>query len=177
MIKDRALAPALQSGLARARRRTLWFVLASVLVIADQATKLLVLAYFVPGESLGVTFFFDLVLVFNKGAAFSFLANAGGWQTPVLIGISVTASLLVGWMLWGNTSRRLLDVGLTLILGGAVGNLIDRVAYGEVVDFLLFHAYGWSFPAFNLADSAITVGAVILILESFLPHASGKRAA
>ncbi len=172
-----AVMPPLQSGVARLRRVAPWLALAALLVIADQAIKLLVLARFAPGESLTVTFFFDLVLVFNKGAAFSFLAGAGGWQTPLLIGISVTASLIVGWMLWRNPSRRLLDVGLTLILGGAIGNLIDRVAYGQVVDFLVFHAWGWSYPAFNLADSAITVGAGVLILESFLPHSSGKKGA
>lgn len=154
-----------------------WLALAVLLVLADQFTKLLILARFSPGESLRVTFFFDLVLVFNKGAAFSFLAGAGGWQTPVLIGISVVASLVVGWMLWRNPSRRILDIGLTLILGGALGNLIDRVAYGQVVDFLVFHAYGWSYPAFNLADSAITVGAGALILESFLPRATQARQA
>ncbi len=169
--------PAPQSGFARARRIAPWLALAAVLVIADQVTKLLVLARFAPGESLPVTFFFDLVLVFNKGAAFSFLADAGGWQTPLLIGISVAASLIVGWMLWRNPARRLLDFGLTLILGGALGNLIDRVAYGQVVDFLLLHAYGWSYPAFNLADSAITVGAVLLIIESFMPQGPGKKAA
>lgn len=162
---------------ANLRRIAPWLALAMLLVVADQVTKLLILSRFAPGESLTVTFFFDLVLVFNKGAAFSFLASAGGWQTPVLIGISVVASVVVGWMLWRNPSRRILDVGLTLILGGALGNLIDRVAYGQVVDFLLFHAYGWSYPAFNLADSAITVGAGALIIESFLPHAPGKKVA
>src|SRR6185436_16252096 len=130
-----------------------------------------------PGESLTVTFFFNLVLVYNSGAAFSFLASAGGWQKPVLIGISLCAIAIVTWMLWRNPSRTLLDAGLTLILGGAAGNLIDRVAYGQVVDFLLFHAYGWSYPAFNVADSAITVGAVILIIESFMPRSQPKTAA
>lgn len=151
-----------------------WLAFAAALVLADQATKLLVLERFAPGESLPITFFFDLVLVFNKGAAFSFLAEAGGWQTPLLIGISLVAIGIVSWMLWQNPARRLLDLGLTLILGGAIGNLIDRVAYGKVVDFLLFHAWGWSYPAFNVADSAITVGAGILILESFLPRAPLK---
>jgi signal peptidase II len=152
------------------RRILPWLGLAAVLVVADQAGKLLVLARFAPGESLPVTFFFNLVLVYNKGAAFSFLAGADGWQTPLLIGIAVLASGIVLWMLWIGPSRRVLDAGLSLILGGAIGNLIDRIAYGKVVDFLSFHAYGWSFPAFNVADSAITIGAGLLILESFLPH-------
>lgn len=160
---------------ARARRVAPWLALAAALVLADQATKLAVLARFAPGESLPVTFFFDLVLVYNKGAAFSFLASADGWQTPLLIGISLVAIAFVGWMLWRNPGRRLLDCGLTLILGGAIGNLIDRVAYGKVVDFLLLHAWGWSYPAFNLADSAITVGAGILIIESFLPQSPAKE--
>jgi len=156
------------------RRLAPWLALAGALVLADQATKLIVLARFAPGESLPVTFFFDFVLVYNKGAAFSFLAKADGWQTPLLIGISLVAICIVGVMLWRNSSRRLLDAGLALILGGAVGNLIDRVAYGKVVDFLHFHAYGWSYPAFNVADSAITVGAVILIIESFMGHEPAK---
>ena len=146
-----------------------WLGVAALIVLLDQATKLLVLARFAHGESLPVTPFFNLVLVYNKGAAFSFLAGAQGWQTPLLIAIAIGAIAIVSWMLWRNPARLMLDVGLTLILGGAIGNLIDRVAYGQVVDFLLFHVYGWSYPAFNVADSAITVGAALLIIESFLP--------
>src|SRR5205085_817089 len=119
-----------------------WLGLAALIVLADQATKLLVLARFAHGESLPVTPFFNLVLVYNKGAAFSFLAGAGGWQTPLLAGIALAAIAIVTWMLWRNSSRLILDIGLTLILGGAIGNLIDRIAYGQVVDFLLFHLYG-----------------------------------
>ena len=151
------------------RRVAPWLALAALIVLLDQATKLLVLARFAHGESLPVTPFFNLVLVYNKGAAFSFLAGAQGWQTPLLIAIAIGAIAIVSWMLWRNPARLMLDVGLTLILGGAIGNLIDRVAYGQVVDFLLFHVYGWSYPAFNVADSAITVGAALLIIESFLP--------
>ena len=145
-----------------------WLAIATLVVVLDQATKLLVLARFAHGESLPVTAFFDLVLVYNKGAAFSFLAGADGWQTPLLVIVALVAITIVAWMLWRNPSRPLLDMGLALILGGAIGNLIDRIAYGKVVDFLLFHAYGWSYPAFNVADSAITVGAAILIIESFV---------
>ena len=151
------------------RRVAPWLGVAALIVLLDQATKLLVLARFAHGESLPVTPFFNLVLVYNKGAAFSFLAGAQGWQTPLLIAIAIGAIAIVSWMLWRNPARLMLDVGLTLILGGAIGNLIDRVAYGQVVDFLLFHVYGWSYPAFNVADSAITVGAALLIIESFLP--------
>lgn len=159
---------------ARLRRVAPWLGLSAVLVVLDQATKLSILAAFAPGESVTVAPFFNLVLVYNKGAAFSFLASAPGWQTPLLVTIACGAIVLVGWMLWRNPARRLLDVGLALILGGAIGNLIDRVAYGKVVDFLHFHLYGWSYPAFNVADSAITVGAAILIIESFMPRVAGK---
>ena len=157
-------------GLAR------WFGVAAGVAVADQLTKLIVLARFAPGESLPVTAFFNLVLVFNKGAAFSFLASAQGWQTPLLIGISVAAIAVVSWMLWRNPSRRMLDAGLALILGGAIGNLVDRIAYGQVVDFLDFHALGWHWPAFNVADSAISIGAALLILESFLHREPGQEA-
>ncbi len=150
------------------RRMLPWLAIAAVVVVLDQATKLLVLSRFALNESLRVTGFFDLVLVYNKGAAFSFLAGADGWQTPLLVVIALGAIAIVSWMLWRHPSRVLLNSGLALILGGAVGNLIDRIAYGKVVDFLLFHAYGWTYPAFNLADSAITVGAAILIIESFM---------
>jgi signal peptidase II len=154
-----------------------WLAIAVVVVLLDQATKLLVLSRFAHGESLPVTGFFDLVLVYNKGAAFSFLAGADGWQTPLLVIVALVAIAVVGWMLWRNVSRMLLDMGLALILGGAIGNLIDRIAYGKVVDFLLFHAYGWSYPAFNVADSAITVGAAILIIESFMPRKTAGEGA
>ena len=157
----------------RMRRVVPWLMLAAGVVLADQATKLLILARFAHGESVPVTPFFSLILVYNKGAAFSFLAGAPGWQTPVLIAIALGAVAIVSWMLWRNSARLMLDIGLALILGGAIGNLIDRIAYGKVVDFLLFHAYGWSYPAFNVADSAITVGAALLIIDSF---AAGKPA-
>ena len=161
----------------RLRRAVPWLVLAALVVLADQATKLLILARFAHGESVPVTPFFNLILVYNKGAAFSFLAGAPGWQTPVLIGIALGAVAIVSWMLWRNSARLLLDIGLALILGGAIGNLIDRIAYGQVVDFLLFHAYGWSYPAFNVADSVITVGAALLIIDSFVAgKPAGKKA-
>lgn len=135
-------------------------------VVADQATKALVLAAFRPGEQLVVTSFFSLTLAFNPGAAFSFLASAQGWQRWFFAAIAAAASAVILWLLKRGGSL-LYCLGLALILGGALGNLWDRLAIGTVVDFLLFHYAGWAYPAFNVADSAITVGAALLILDSF----------
>jgi len=149
-----------------------WFALSAALVVADQLTKWAVMGYFAnrsPREE--ITSFFNLVLVYNKGAAFSMLADAPGWQTPVLVIFALVASAVVGTLIVRNPHKGLLCLGLALILGGALGNLIDRLRFGQVVDFLDFHAMGWHWPAFNVADSAITVGAVVLILEGFFPHA------
>jgi len=145
-----------------------WFFAAAGVVVADRLSKWAALAWLRPGESVEMTGFFNLVLVFNRGAAFSFLADAPGWQAPFFIAVALVAAAIVSWMLWRNPGKRLLCAGLALILGGALGNLWDRVAYGHVVDFLDFHAMGWHWPAFNVADSAISVGAGILIAESFL---------
>jgi signal peptidase II len=144
-----------------------WFLAAAAVVAADRLSKWAALAWLKPGESVELTGFFNLVLVFNRGAAFSFLADAPGWQAPFFILVALAAAAIVSWLLWRNPARRLLNAGLALILGGALGNLWDRVAFGHVVDFLDFHALGWHWPAFNVADSAISVGAAILIAESF----------
>ena len=148
-------------------RWTRWFALAVAVVLADQATKALVLARFAYGERLEVAPFFNLLLVYNKGAAFSILAQADGWQTPLLAAFAIIASAIVATLIVRRPDERLFCVALALILGGALGNLVDRLRFGYVVDFLDFHAYGWHWPAFNVADSAITVGAVLLILEGF----------
>jgi signal peptidase II len=156
-----------------------WFILAAAVVLLDYATKAAVLAAFAPGESRALAPFFNLVLVFNKGAAFSFLATAQGWQTLFFAAIAITASVVISFLIVRNAGKTLFCAGLALILGGALGNLYDRIVYGHVVDFLDFHAAGWHFPAFNVADSGITVGAGILILESFLhdgDKADEKRA-
>jgi signal peptidase II len=145
-----------------------WFALAAGIVVADQLGKWLVQASFAPGEGAAVTGFFNLVLVFNRGAAFSFLAGAPGWQTPLFVGIALAAAAIVSFLVVRHPGRRLMNSGLALILGGALGNVIDRLRYGHVVDFLDFHALGWHWPAFNVADAAITVGAGLLILEGFL---------
>ena len=154
-----------------------WFFFSAAIVLADQAVKWLVLASFAPGERLVLAPFFNLVLVFNKGAAFSFLADAPGWQTPVLVGFALAAAAVVGILILRNPQRVLLCVGLALILGGALGNAIDRLRFGQVVDFLDLHALGWHWPAFNVADSAITVGAVLIILEGFVRHEARPDAA
>ena len=140
---------------------------ALVLVIADQWTKFSITSNLRYGESVAITSFFNLVLVYNKGAAFSFLSSADGWQRFMFIGITVAAIGLLSWLIVKHESEKLFRWGLTLILGGAIGNLIDRIAYGHVIDFLDFHFAGWHFWAFNVADSAITVGAALLILDSF----------
>jgi signal peptidase II len=145
-----------------------WFCLSAAVVVLDYVTKVAVLASFAPGESRALAPFFNLVLVFNKGAAFSFLASAQGWQTFFFAAIAIVASVVISFLIVKSRGRTLFRAGLALILGGALGNLYDRLVYGKVVDFLDFHAAGWHFPAFNVADSAITVGAGILILESFL---------
>ena len=153
-----------------------WFALAAGIVLLDQATKMLVLGAFAPGERMSVTSFLNLVLVFNKGAAFSFLADAAGWQTWFFAGFAIVAAAIVSYLIVKDPTKTLFCTGLTLILGGAVGNLIDRLRLGHVVDFLDFHAAGWHWPAFNVADSGITVGALLLILESFVHDEKRARA-
>jgi len=152
-----------------------WFALAAAVVAADQVTKAIVLGRFALGERLEVTGFFNMVLVYNKGAAFSFLSDAAGWQTPALVVFALVAIGIVGTFIVRSPGRRMLCSGLALILGGAIGNVIDRLRFGQVVDFLDFHALGWHWPAFNVADSAITVGAVLLILEGFVHHEGRAR--
>ena len=151
-----------------------WFVIAAAVVAADRVIKLIVLQAIAPGEVLAVTGFFNLVLVFNKGAAFSLLAAAPGWQTPLFAAIAIAAAAFISFLLVRHPGQRLFCAGLALILGGALGNLWDRLEWGQVVDFLDFHAAGWHWPAFNVADSAITVGAGMLIVESFL-HRDAAR--
>lgn len=144
-----------------------WLALAALIVLADQLTKVAVVRAFEFAERVPVVpGWFDLTLVYNKGAAFSFLAAAAGWQRWFFIGIGTVASLAIVWMLVRHGSQRLFAAGLSLILGGAIGNVIDRVLHGQVVDFLLAHWNDrWYFPAFNVADMAITIGAALLILD------------
>jgi signal peptidase II len=147
-----------------------YFLASCAIVLADQVTKWMVLGRLRPWERLELTPFFNLVLAFNKGAAFSFLAGAGGWQTPLLVAFALIAAVVVSVLLLRSQGRRMLSAGLALVLGGALGNVIDRLRFGHVVDFLDLHAGGWHWPAFNVADSAITVGAALLILDGFRHH-------
>ena len=153
-------------GSAGVAKRWLW--LAAAIVLADQLTKLAVVRSFAFGERLAVVpGLFDLTLLFNRGAAFSFLAGAGGWQRWFFTGLGVAAAVFIVWLLARHGSQRLFAFSLTLILGGAIGNVIDRIVRGQVVDFLLVYWQRWHWPAFNVADSAITVGALLLIVDEF----------
>ena len=145
-----------------------WLALAIVIVLADQATKLTVERAFTQGDSRPITGFFNLVLAYNTGAAFSFLADAGGWQKHFLTAVGIGASLFIVYLLARHGTQKLFSLALALILGGAVGNVIDRLLYGHVIDFLDFHYAGWHWPAFNVADSAIVCGAALLILDELL---------
>ena len=142
-----------------------WLGLALVLLIADQLTKLLILNHYQLGDATYVTRFFNVVRVHNTGAAFSFLASESGWQRWFFTAIGVLAAVFIVWMLKSHAGQKLFSFALACILGGAIGNVIDRTLHGYVVDFLDFHYAGWHFPAFNIADSAITVGAICLILD------------
>lgn len=142
-----------------------WLGLALILLIADQFTKVLILGYYQLGDATYVTSFFNVVRVHNSGAAFSFLANESGWQRWFFTGIGVTAAVFIIWMLKSHPGEKLFSFAMACILGGAIGNVVDRTLYGYVVDFLDFHYGNWHFPAFNIADSAISIGAVCLILD------------
>lgn len=144
-----------------------WLALAALVVLLDQATKAWVLASFRLMESLVVMPFFNLVLVFNSGAAFSFLAGAGGWQKWFFVGLALAISAWLLGLLRKHAGERLLPTALALILGGAVGNVIDRLRFDAVVDFLDFHLAGYHWPAFNVADSAITVGVALMLWHQF----------
>ncbi len=145
-----------------------WIALALALFIADQFTKVLIMGYYQLGDSTYVTSFFNIVRAHNTGAAFSFLAAASGWQRWFFTGIGIVAAIIIVWMLRSHAGQKLFSFALACILGGAVGNVVDRLLHGYVVDFIQVHWRGWYFPAFNVADSAITVGASCLILDELL---------
>jgi signal peptidase II len=159
----------------------LWLGIAVLIVVLDQLTKVLVLGSFQHGDSMTITGFFNLVRVHNLGAAFSFLANAGGWQRWFFTALGTVAALVMVWMLRSHAGQRLFCSAISCILGGAVGNVIDRLLHGHVVDFLDFHwafldgiFHGGHFPAFNVADCAISLGAGLLILDELLRVRRGR---
>ena len=146
-----------------------WLGLALAIFLADQFTKVLILGAYKLGDSTTITSFFNIVRAHNTGAAFSFLAAASGWQRWLFTGIGVAATLFILYMLRKHAGQKLFCFALACILGGAVGNVIDRLLHGYVVDFLQFHWDNrWYFPAFNVADAAITIGAASLILDEIL---------
>ena len=143
-----------------------WLGIAFIIMLIDQLSKITITRTFQLGEEKFVTSFFNLVLAYNKGAAFSFLHNAGGWQRYFFTGIGIAAAAYIIYLLKKHGGQRMFSWALSLVLGGAVGNVIDRLLYGHVVDFLDFHWAGWGhFPAFNIADAAICIGAALFILD------------
>jgi len=142
-----------------------WLGLAVIVIVLDQLTKTLVVNEFQLGDSREITGFFNLVRAHNPGAAFSFLAGAAGWQRWFFVGLGIAASIFIVWMLKTHPGETLFCLAVSLILGGALGNVIDRLIHGYVVDFIQVHWRGWYFPSFNVADSAITLGAATLILD------------
>lgn len=142
-----------------------WVLLALAVIVLDQASKGWVLAVFRPFDSQPVTSFFNLVLIFNSGAAFSFLASAGGWQKWFFVGLALVISLWLLRLLVRHAAEWMMPTALSLILGGALGNVIDRLRFDAVVDFLDFHLLGYHWPAFNLADAAITLGVGLMLVH------------
>lgn len=162
------VAAAIFSVLARPAilpRRTRWLALAGLVIALDQASKLWVLAHFHLGQSLPVTDFFNLVLVMNPGASFNFLADAGGWQRWFFIALALAVSAWLVAEIRRHAQGTLLPAAFALVLGGALGNVIDRFRFGAVVDFLDFHLAGLHWPAFNVADAAITCGVALLLWQ------------
>lgn len=166
--KKRSAAPTANkfSGKSSANSLVPWMGLAAIIILLDQLSKITVSKLFTYGESLPVTSFFNLVLAYNKGAAFSFLAAESGWQRYFFTIIGLGAALVITYLLKQHAGQRLFCWALSLIMGGALGNVIDRLMYGHVIDFLDFHYKQiYHFPAFNIADSAICVGAALFILD------------
>lgn len=143
----------------------LWLGLSSFLLILDQLTKVIAKNSLFEGVSQPVTSFLNWTLVYNSGAAFSFLAQAGGWQRWFFTSVGIIAALIMIWLIRKNSHQTIFSLALSLVLSGAIGNVIDRIIYGAVVDFVDVHYMGWHWPAFNIADSAITIGVILLIID------------
>lgn len=150
------------SGLGR------WLMGALFLILLDQLTKIGFDHWLRYGQRVNILPFFDLTLLYNRGAAFSFLADQPGWQRWFFTGLGLAASVFIVWMMHTHRTQHRFMLALALILGGALGNVIDRIAYGHVVDFLLFYWQDWYYPAFNIADAGITVGAILLVIDEIL---------
>lgn len=153
-------------------RLAAWLGLSVVIIVVDQLTKLVVTRALAHGQSITVTPFFDLVLVFNPGAAFSFLSDASGWQRWFFVALALVISVWLLFLLHRHARERLLPCALALILGGAIGNVIDRLLFGAVIDFLYFHLGKYYWPAFNVADSAISVGVALMVWDQIRPRAA-----
>lgn len=149
---------------------TKWLALSASIVVLDQATKLIVTHYLSEHKTVAVTPFFNLVLAYNPGAAFSFLSSASGWQRWLFIAIALIAAVWIVSLLRRYQRLRLFAAALSLVLAGAVGNVVDRVLIGAVIDFLDIHAFGYHWPAFNVADTAITCGALLLVWDALRPR-------
>jgi signal peptidase II len=152
-----------------------WLLISAVIVVLDQTTKHWMQSVLAYGEYMTVTSFFDLLLVHNSGAAFSFLADAGGWQRIFFSVFAVVACVVIVHLLRKSPEKTLFCFALSLILGGALGNLWDRLSLGYVVDFLYFHYQTYGFPAFNVADSAITCGVILLLVDGFNEDRQAKK--
>ena len=153
-----------------------WLTLAGVIILLDQISKWIVLGALQPGDSLYVAPFFNWVLTFNSGAAFSFLSDAGGWQRWFFTVLALGVSVWIVSLLRRHTSEFRLSLALTLVLGGALGNVIDRIRFGAVVDFIQWHVAGYYWPAFNVADSAITLGAILLAWDQLMTKPAADNA-
>lgn len=151
-----------------------WLGIALIVILFDQLTKIAVMKVFAYATPYPLTPFFNLLVVFNRGAAFSFLAAAGGWQRWAFTALGIGAAIVIVYLLKRHSTQRLFCTALALIMGGALGNVIDRLAHSHVIDFLDFHVGRWHWPAFNLADSAIVIGAILLVLDE-LRRVRGAR--
>jgi signal peptidase II len=142
-----------------------WIVVSLIILISDQFSKIAIVQKLELGQDMPIFDFFNITLVYNKGAAFSFLANQDGWQRWFFTMISVLSGLIITWLLQKSHKQTMFSCGLSLILGGAIGNLIDRLWHGHVVDFLDFYVQDFHWPAFNVADIAICIGVSLLIID------------
>jgi len=157
-----------------------WLYLSLAIILLDQVTKVYVINTFELYQRVNVFPVFDFVRLHNTGAAFSIFADAGGWQRWFFTGLALVVSAVIIWWQWNlpKTRHTVLSLGLALVLGGAIGNVIDRVLYGYVVDFLLFYIDDWSYPAFNVADIAISCGVALILFDNvFLESKRGGRRA